>query len=630
MKYPTKLLIKTFSIGLLFVIFKVTSPNSSQREIAGTGSCQDEVPKKTFVSCTRPYQYDPYNSNYDGIEMFSYVQKLSVVGKLFQPKCTIDENLRVQDKSERSRLQHNLCAFQQQECLKTEGKTNHCLAQFNLCRDRFQFAETSSGEIDAYCLMQGIHCKVSNYSKKKCRKLQEKCEKGELKYSHNLSSPRKKPYLFYYGIDTKEPFMQTAIDYELHSLKKVCTTDYPGVYWFAVINSFVDKINKYGRVLKLKALICNDEIREGTNERWHHIEFDLESSEYDRLLRNYREGSEQVYYKNGEIYLSYLNPNVNMDILDYAYEEAEKKIWRNFKKYILTNPNTFIDLFKVSQTYFKAKKFMPFVHLKSHGSPDFLLTGLSKESEEEKVTCQKDAIKAVSDFIHLPKVKTPLGVNSKFTPEDEDYLFYSGLGYVHMFTDQSKVQRLGIARMGIARMGEARMGDDRLGEEQALGVARMGIARMGESGLGVARMGEARMGVARMGNRTGLGVGSNLRADNHFGFAHTKLPHALQILFGEKSSTELGFLMFEACDTNFNKTSDQYDYIGAYLPNIKAFYSAKGSLWFRNLNWDELLVTAAEKSKVSFKGQAAILQEMLLDVTANIPNYYDVEEPNDK
>lgn len=66
--------------------------------------------------------------------------------------------------------------------------------------------------------------------------------------------------------------------------------------------------------------------------------------------------------------------------------------------------------------------------------------------------------------------------------------------------------------------------------------------------------------------------------------------------------------MLESCDTN--RDSDLFH---SYLNNIYGYYSAKHSLWYRNLNWWDLLEAA--------EGSSTKLVELLKTKTAQIQNF---------
>ena len=85
--------------------------------------------------------------------------------------------------------------------------------------------------------------------------------------------------------------------------------------------------------------------------------------------------------------------------------------------------------------------------------------------------------------------------------------------------------------------------------------------------------------------------------------------------------------MFESCETNIQKKVLLNDYTKT-LANLRSYYTAQGSLWYRNLNWHELLLGAA-KAKLNNQSisQSGLLQELVLKQTLSIPNY--IEKTNE-
>src|SRR5690606_28408816 len=68
----------------------------------------------------------------------------------------------------------------------------------------------------------------------------------------------KEPVLIYYAVDSEEPFMQTAVDYELRGLREICVEENRNVNWVAFLNSHYVHNNK-------KYLVCkNGKLRHRT------------------------------------------------------------------------------------------------------------------------------------------------------------------------------------------------------------------------------------------------------------------------------------------------------------------------------------------------------------------------------
>jgi uncharacterized protein YjbI with pentapeptide repeats len=202
---------------------------------------------------------------------------------------------------------------------------------------------------------------------------------------------------------------------------------------------------------------------------------------------------------------------------------------------------------------------------------------------------------------------------------------------------------LGDVRLGDVRLGDVRLGDVRLGDVR-LGDARLGDVRLGDVRLGDARLGDSRLSTtggafagAGLGDATGSGLGTfrlgndgghlgvtGLGAGNHFGMPSYALNGVLVDLIKnlkrtpDEAATEVAFLMLESCDSKMVNKDPIARHLLTLVPELKAYYSAKGSLWYRNLDWDDIFM---EWQMSPEPPTAGALQARLLGEVKQVVNY---------
>ena len=110
----------------------------------------------------------------------------------------------------------------------------------------------------------------------------------------------------------------------------------------------------------------------------------------------------------------------------------------------------------------------------------------------------------------------------------------------------------------------------------------------------------------------GLGVKEGLGSEFAFGTSQIHLGWVLDDLFPENSDRSLAFLMLEACDTRRNP-----HFFHPYLNSVFRYYTAQKSLWYRNLNWWEILDIS--------DGKTINVLKSLEEVTKKIPNIEVIE-----
>lgn len=249
------------------------------------------------------------------------------------------------------------------------------------------------------------------------------------------------------------------------------------------------------------------------------------------------------------------------------YSDDVKRI---FYDYPLAHPDFLYDLVEFAITtseLFPTEKYTPFINLKSHGNIKNLLSGLQKCQITSKTRSQDTVIKDVLS-------------------KDEQY-FVKEKNYPFLIKQLRPIlERIGLgASIGVRK-------------DESLGEYSLGEYSLGEYSLGEYSLGDV---------FSGLGASEGLNAKFSFGTSQSGLSTVLNRLFNEQNGKYVGFVMLESCDTN-----RKVDIHQQHLPFVLGMYSAKHSLWYRNLNWWTLLEKA--------EGSSIKLVELLEKDTAQIKN----------
>lgn len=354
-----------------------------------------------------------------------------------------------------------------------------------------------------------------------------------------------KPYLIYYAIDSSEPFMQYSVKYEIAKLKQACLNS-DKVNYVAILNSLY--------VTKNEIIVCKDK----TFNKINLSQF----GELDQSLKDKRKFLSEGDHTQGlPGKMRYL----------VRYKQVVNEAFNNFP---LAHPDFLFDLVtlvKNEKSLFPQDQYMPFLNLKSHGSRQNVLSGLHECQIKAKTFSQQAFIKKLNltDF-------------ELETLEAEDYSLY-----IHTTGDVLNKLALGDFYGVGGKYSFAK---------QYMGKEFMGKEFMGKEFMGKEFMGKEFMGKEFMGAVAGLGNSEGMGADYSFGTYHIALSSVLIHLFNDwsiKTDQEieqvnlLGFVMLESCDTNRNVKFHQQA-----LELVLGSYSAKHSLWYRNLNWWSILEEA--------------------------------------
>jgi hypothetical protein len=152
---------------------------------------------------------------------------------------------------------------------------------------------------------------------------------------------------------------------------------------------------------------------------------------------------------------------------------------------------------------------------------------------------------------------------------------------------------MGSPGMGSPGMGSPGMGSPGMGSP-GMGSPGMGSPGMGSPGMGSPGMGSPGMGFEDVGSAGGLGV-AGMGADNYFGTSHEAMAEVLKRL--EEKRFQFGFIVFESCESKVQGNRVLRKALESDLDRVYGYYSANGSLWYRNFDWHYLLYWAAQENR---------------------------------
>jgi hypothetical protein len=369
--------------------------------------------------------------------------------------------------------------------------------------------------------------------------------------------------LIYYASDTPEPFMQWTVDEEILALRRSCNSNQPSVNWLAFTNSYYigDGTPGSGKAF----LMCK-----GGVASMVAMPASLVSS--IEAKRAWLAGT------------SAADPLTLFEIrVPFPSDQGT-----DFSNYPLAHPDILRQILGFAGQLFPPSTYTPFLHLKSHGSEQMVLTGLTQDQVNDKTQCQNTIIQQKG--ITAPLVK------------------YGTAGLAGVSTSQvAQAQPQSAGAQG--QLGEVGLGEVGLGE-----------VGLGEVGLGEVGLGEVGLGIGT----AGLGV-HGLNVSNHFGSPANYVAAALYNAGADtpgQAKMYYGFLMLESCDSNV-AAQNLYERIINDTGHIDAFYSAQGTLWYHNLAWDEIFQTWSTGNAVTAKS----LQDLLFARAAQINNYFTAPQP---
>lgn len=256
--------------------------------------------------------------------------------------------------------------------------------------------------------------------------------------------------------------------------------------------------------------------------------------------------------------------------MDYLVQ-YKSHINESFGKFPLAHPDFLYHLMKLVTTdaeLFPASSYMPFLNLKSHGSKTNVLSGLLDCQVRAKTLTQMEALKKA------------------YTSNEIDFLLNADYS-ANLEKANNLLETIGLG-ISVAEGGSALGGTN-------LGGTNLGARKFSLGGTNLSS------------TISGLGSGNGLGSEFSFGLYHVGLTAVFSHLFNEDNQQVLGFAMLESCDTDRN-----VDFHHASIDNVLGLYSAKHSLWYRNLNWASVMYEA--------NGSTSRLVELLNLHTSKIEN----------
>ena len=471
--------------------------------------------------------------------------------------------------------------------------------------------------------------------------------------------------LIYYVVDTEEPFYQATVDYEVRSLRSVCDASHPNTNWIAFLNSWI----VYNSNLYLTCV-------NGVLSQAH-----LSSDLTDLITKISADSYDNAHPTEGlKIALTH-KPELN----------------KLFKSYPLAHPEVLWHLLDFATTQvFPVDQYALTMTLKSHGSNELMLAGLTVDQKQEKIDRQKTVLSTYLQKLQSAAQQSNADIDLRnrvsceaagglwqstacFCPSSKQYINqyfgtcdkqpgYAGLGTVNLneigfdelglgpvgtsVTDlqqklgmtslapyQTPVTNTSTAGLGGNGLGGNGLGGNGLGGNglggnglggNGLGGNGLGGNGLGGNGLGGNGLGGNGLGGNGLGGNGlgGNGLGGNglgfddvgsqgfgLNTSSHFGTPDSAMLTVLSAL-KDKGAT-VDFLIFEACSTDFaDKPAEQSTIAG--LGNIAGYYSAKGSMWYRSVDWQTFLTFENAFSPVERQAKTLAMMDYL---STKIPNF---------
>lgn len=346
----------------------------------------------------------------------------------------------------------------------------------------------------------------------------------------NILRNNKIPFLVYYVIDSEEPFMKYATSYELSMLIKSCL-DSELINFAAILNSLYVKENKF--------FVCKNK-----KPAWVKID------EIPALEKKLKLKRQELLTGDNTVFNSVFSYRVSFN----------KSVNIPFSKFPLAHPDFMYDILDAifnDLRLFPDRKYIPVLHLKSHGSREIVLSGLYECQLNAKIRSQIETMRLL---LHEEEIN--------FLEEYDPFLIKRD----KLATFEKIISKLGLGPLAQSNethgqnVSDRNLGNINLGNINLSSTFQVGLS----SGLG--------------GVLTSLGANDGLGSDNSFGLDHLTLNTVLDDLFYATSKRRLAFLMLESCDTNRDATFEF-----KYARNLFGYFSASHSLWYRNIDWWKIL-----------------------------------------
>jgi hypothetical protein len=368
-------------------------------------------------------------------------------------------------------------------------------------------------------------------------------------------SMNNRPAIIYYVVNTDEHFMRNAVDYELRLLKKTCNEKLKA-NWIAFVNSHYTKGDSRG--LAREYLICKN----GFFSVKQYPESVVKSLEDKRVLLREANTSKTEDTKG---LLTY-----HLDYKKYIYPETEEKgvsenkhdLGEAFFKYPFVYPDFIFANLDLALKHFPSNGYAHILHIKSHGSINNVMIPLLPPQIAKKDQSLREYMDERG--ANLPKIKQEeIGIHS--------------IGDFDIW--EKELEKVNLSSVDP---------DFSLSADNGNNFNYTDLFKLPEH-----------MGVDNIGGLNGQG---------DFGLAQPYLDKViLDVLSKHSYDGQLITTIVESCMSNISY--DNY----YKLTHSNMLYSANGVLWYRNINWFDLL----SKSE----GDLRKLGEMLRDLLSSIKVY---------
>lgn len=414
----------------------------------------------------------------------------------------------------------------------------------------------------------------------------------------------KEAAIIYYTVDTKELYFQGAVAQEIKQLKRVCDGSPTArkINWIVLANSHYTSgspsaflVCKQGKLLAPVP----------------YSKYPQLTKKIERVRQLIQAGSSSAAYQSE---------------LDFPTKfPSTSEIKKSYAEAPFAHPEVFKLLMEFAQQeFFSPKTYLPFLHLKSHGSSRLFLTGLTDTQTDNKTKCQNALLdKALRE--KNPSLTVDQLNQKALKIKNSVAIQYGKIG----MTNEPAVDEL----ISLVRLGKVGLGKLPAGLNQAepglnteadplLGIEGDPLLNIegdpilsieGDPTLGF--FSEATLGGGVMASLGSAGLGTvGLGTVNHFGSDQTQFLAVIRWLNQNKNFGSLGFVFAESCES---KVSDKKLVEQAFqTPMLGGYYSASGSLWFRNLDWDFILRVWSLKG-----GNSQDLQNYIVAISQRVPNY---------
>lgn len=403
----------------------------------------------------------------------------------------------------------------------------------------------------------------------------------------------RRPYVLYYAVDSdnREPFMKSAIDHETDQLRNSCNGK-KHQNWMIVRNS--DFI-KGGYV----------EYCLGGRISKKYVNF--ATMIFEKFIKYNRKNFPIKCYDKNPLYDCKLGYNYKMNHLETTFNSAilnikkelnlpsdnvipEYNLMEMYHKFPISMKLYFLAFLNESVNPFSKSEFVPIVHIKSHGHIDYAITGLTDRQIKTKWDKQLQMLKKKDPY--------QIGLTSPIPKfKNKVYGILKNLGFdysqqisLNLSQDETECSGLSVASsISIDEQGQY-------------------MSATSDSGLSVGNL--------FLGNHIGLTPNDIFEViSGAFNNERMNSIYSSDFTLDSKLENKSIFMFVEACDAemggarwplNSNKIKQQ----------IPAIYSADGSMWYRNLDWDVIFNVLDYESNE--KLHATILQSLLIELTKDI------------